>query len=157
MDYEIAYHLHCGIKLDNGRVINMKRLDQQHTYWGLIEGYPCKAQNNQRVQEVIHQAKTLYPWLKEREPCLIPPVRRDYLRHPGDREHAKKRLRGEVEWLPQIQCIGLFESMPIEMSFDLSSLTIVWFQDEFALPISTSVLQAIKSIEWNKLAHDEEF
>lgn len=57
--------------------------------------------------------------------------------------------------IPYITCYGLFNSSIIP-GFG-SSLTIVWYQDGFATPIEESVLEHIKTIDWDKVAEGYEF
>jgi hypothetical protein len=85
---------------------------------------------------------------------LIHPVRRDYLREPGDMSDS--RSRGRIpEWLPMIRCFATFESsFPVrDKNCDGSSLNVVWFQDDFAFPIR-DVVSKLESIDWDSLATD---
>jgi hypothetical protein len=38
----------------------------------------------------------------------------------------------------------------------MSSLSLVWFQDDFALPIDPLILDMIKAVDWESLARDWE-
>jgi hypothetical protein len=51
-------------------------------------------------------------------------------------------------------CRALFKSeiVPDEKSEMFSSLVVIWFQDFFALPIDTYVMEQIKAIEWDREA-----
>jgi hypothetical protein len=43
------------------------------------------------------------------------------------------------------------------MSQDGSSLVIIWFQNDFALPIDPAVVEQIKAIDWDSAAYDWEW
>lgn len=58
--------------------------------------------------------------------------------------------------LSGVTCIAEFRSGELKKpgSEVFSSLAIMWFQDEFALPIDTGVESAIEQIDWENLATD---
>jgi hypothetical protein len=62
------------------------------------------------------------------------------------------------EWLPEVRCIGVFESSVTTRNpqMHLSVLPVVWFQDEFALPIREPALGQIREMDWESLAADFE-
>jgi hypothetical protein len=92
-------------------------------------------------------------------PALITPDRRDYLREPGDMAELRSPRDQAPEWLPMVTCIGVLrDTAPArDPSKDGSMLTVVWFQDEYALPIDESVLEQLQSIDRERLAADIEF
>jgi hypothetical protein len=53
-------------------------------------------------------------------------------------------------------CIGQFDSGELNRrdSEPYSSLVIVWFQDDFALPIDAGVQTQIERVNWEELARD---
>lgn len=58
---------------------------------------------------------------------------------------------------PYIACTALFRSNGVMREDDediafASILAVVWFQENFALPIDESVLERIKAIDWDRLA-----
>ena len=61
--------------------------------------------------------------------------------------------------MPVITCIGMFESISPARNPDMhaSCLAIVWYQDDYAMPISQVVLESIKSVDWTSLALDFEY
>ncbi len=61
------------------------------------------------------------------------------------------------EWLPQIECIGVFSSLgPVrDMTKDASSLIVVWYQPEFGL--DKNAIEEIRNIDWDKYAIDWEY
>lgn len=62
------------------------------------------------------------------------------------------------EWLPEVTCVGVLRcSFPArDPDKDGSMLTVVWFQDEYALPIDESVLSQLQTIDWEEVATDFE-
>ena len=162
MNYNIAYHCHCELRLDSGRGIFLDRLTQSRVYAGLLEGTPNRASNDRTIQGILERARQVNDWLGD--PYLIDPQRRDYLREPGDMQSVIDRqdnrpleMKRSPEWLPQIACVGVFRSSPPvrDKSKDASSLTIVWFQDDFGL--DPRALEQLRSIDWVKHATDWEY
>jgi hypothetical protein len=137
------------IELRSGRLIYLHSLQQTHTYAGWLEGYPTRESNAALIQRTLEEAQRPY---REMPPYLIIPAEREVNR-PGS------RLAGEsprVE-LPPIKCVAQFDSAAIARQDCNSSLTIVWFQNDF-LPIDEEVLRQIKAIvDWGTLAEDESY
>ena len=162
MEYNIAYHCHCSLRLDTGREITLDKLSQSRAYSGLLEGAPNKASNDRTIQWALERAKRDNDSLGE--PILIPPERRDYLREHGDMQSVLDRqddrppeMKRIPEWLPQIECVGVFRSIrpARDQSKDASSLTIVWYQDDFGL--DARAVEQLRSVDWEKHATDWEY
>ena len=62
------------------------------------------------------------------------------------------------EWLPHVRCIGSFKDVvkARDPGKDLSVLTVVWYQDEYALPILEPALSQLLAMDWETLAVDVE-
>jgi hypothetical protein len=150
LNYNVAYHLHCELDLRSGRRVTLQVLQQWMTYGGWMEGVPSAEWNDRKVEGAIREAGA--------KPLLIPPVRRDYLRKPGDMD-GHTSFRGRVpEWLPMVTCVGRFQdTRPArDQSKHLSVLAVVWFQDEFAMPIDAGVLEQLRAVDWEQAAEDVE-
>jgi len=121
------------------------------TYSGLLEGVPDSRMNDTLIEAVLEDAKAWCP--QSAEPHLIAPVRRDFLRVPGD----MASLSQTFESLPLVSCIARFTDITParDSSRDFSSLVVVWFQDEFALPIAANILSTLTHLDWNAIATDE--
>jgi hypothetical protein len=61
--------------------------------------------------------------------------------------------------MPEVGCIGRFHSSypARDTGKDYSALTIIWFQDDYAFPISPDVERAIHAVDWDRLARDDEY
>ena len=139
------------ISLDSRRTISLDELHQHLTYAGLLEGLPTRKLNKDILSELkdtVHNkiwASTTPHIIKPHES----PVKL------SDERKAYYQARGP-EWepviLPKIICIGHFMSDAITDDFMFSSLTIVWFQEDWMMPIDNTILQQIKSINWDKHA-----
>lgn len=57
--------------------------------------------------------------------------------------------------IPGVVCRA--ELTSFQPARDYSSLTVVWFQSDFAFPIAPAVLQRLHAIDWNRHAADLEF
>jgi uncharacterized protein (TIGR02996 family) len=137
-----AYDPHNKIKLDAGRTIGLRALNQRLTYAGLLEGTPIRDTNDRfNIEPVIVEARG---GVANRRVRLIEPQRRDYLQTPGDMGSIKQFGR-EPEWLPAVTCIGVFGDT-------YSALAVVWFQEEYALPIEKGILTQIRALDWAREA-----
>lgn len=117
-------------------------------------GVPNAEVNDLTIEAAVEAvAKEMHPTF-DAACFLIDPPRRAYCKTPGDMQ-SHRRHDWIPEWLPMITCIAAFTSdQGIEShrgTLD-SALTVIWFQDEYALPISDLVLEQIKSINWDKHA-----
>lgn len=156
LEYEGNQHLRCALVLSGGRRITLDRLVQYPTYAGVVEGLPSPSTNDVRIETALIDAQALC--VDGAKPHLIAPSRRDYFREPGDMASAcSERLH--PEWLPMVTCAARFlDSAPVrDRSSDASTLTVVWFQDEFALPIAAPALDGLRALDWHALATDFEW
>jgi uncharacterized protein (TIGR02996 family) len=153
--YASAYHLHCKLSLRSGRRITLEALDQVMTYAGLLVGVPNREANDRFIEDALRAAER--HCVGEARPHLIPPPRRDYFCEPGDMEHLRAEFPDRApEWLPLVRCIGSFLDVvqARDKSKDISVLVVVWFQDEYALPIREPALSQIRDLDWESLAAD---
>ena len=150
LGYNVAYHLHCELELHSGRKVTLQGLRQWMTYAGWMEGVPSTEWNDRMVEGTLREAG-------ERS-LLIPPSRRNYLRKPGDMDGHKSFGGRLPEWLPMVTCIGRFQdTRPArDPSKHLSVLVVVWFQDEFAMPIDVNLLEQLQAVDWDQAAEDVE-
>lgn len=155
MKYNQSHHLICELKLTCGREIILREINQQQTYWGMLGGHPSDTSNNSMVKNALKVAKQ-HCVGNEAGPFLVPPKRRNFMREEADMDDVIASRSRKVEWLPLVRCIGVFSSSrpARDPSQDESHLTIVWFQDNFAMPIDPEILDEIRSVNWDKLATD---
>ena len=153
--YNTAYHLRCQLTLASGRTVTLEALDQEMTYSGLMEGVPNDWTNDHIIECALDAARR--HCADGAEPHLLTPSRRDYLREPGDmRSLAERRPHHVPEWLPMVRCVGSFKGIvpARDPGKDWSVLTVVWFQDEYAMPISELALGRLLALDWDALATD---
>ncbi len=132
------------LKLDSGRVIHLYQLFQSPTYAGLLEGQPSASLNKEIIEEAMrHVGEKLW---NAGTPYLIEPV-------------IQVRAGYSTPSLPPAVCLANFECFQGVSGTDdgyMSSLSLVWFQDDFALPIDPLILDMIKAVDWESLARDWE-
>ena len=138
------------IVLDSGREIFLDSICQSHTYGGLLCGYPDKDMNERIMKYVMETA------LEKMNPevtYLVPPPLIEV-----EMDDVKEYYKDAIH-IPYITCYAQFESSVIDKDDDSNGswLTIVWYQDDFALPIDESVLEHIKTINWDDVAEGYEF
>ena len=139
------------IILNSGREIFLDRICQSHTYGGLLCGYPNKEMNERSIKNAMESALEK---MNSKATYLVPPPLTEVEVDKRVKEHYPDAIR-----IPYITCYGQFESSVIkgDADNDASFLTIVWYQDDFALPIDASVLEHIKTIDWDDVAEGYEF
>jgi len=162
VEFDIAYNVHCSIRLQSGRKITLDRLTQSLAYASLLEGTPNKKSNDHSIRGALDRARRAHGALGE--PYLIEPERRDYFREKGDMQCVLERQRDRPaelkhipEWLPPVECIGVCHSTTParDRTKDASSLTVVWYQDDFG--IDDRAIELVRLVDWDRHATDWDY
>lgn len=125
--------------LASGRAIELVAIDQFPTYEGLLVGVPTREMNQHMMFELT--ARYLDP-AGYGAPLILEPEQT-----PIDGSGASSR--GTPAALPGVTCVARFMSDGLEGSGDIwSSLRVIWYQDEFALPIADLAREQIARIDW---------
>jgi len=168
---------------NNGRELNLKRIDQGLAYAHMLEGIPYGRNYAGLVN--LHLG-----WAQERHPnrniiCLEPRLRPlplpeedlarlrigcddknesaddcDLDEDAVDVRSLERLISGmnrkiELVSVGSVCCRALIESTPMdERAGMLSELIVIWFQDGFAMPIEPAVIEQIRSIDWEHEAQD---
>jgi uncharacterized protein (TIGR02996 family) len=129
------------IRLRSGWVISLLELRQFRVYEGR-EGIATHVLNEHIISRILEEERGQ---LYSGEPYLIPPI-------PKPIPYYR---RDQVE-IPEIGCVGRFHcSQPVKhFNRSGSRLLVVWFQDEFALPINPQVWEQLLAIDWEQHAAD---
>lgn len=132
--------------LRNGRTIKLSAL-QQWVKVGPLDGAPNASQCQDLVRADADRYGNRAGFYLVQPPLIA--LRPDW---DGPRNLAPM-------WLPRIVVIGDFESdYPVgpvnESGWDKSQLRILWYQEQWALPIDATVLDEIVSMDWESLAVD---
>lgn len=53
-------------------------------------------------------------------------------------------------------CIAHLTSEPLDPDNVASSLTVVWWQDAFTLPLPQEIQSAVAGIDWRRFARDDD-
>ncbi|HIP12027.1 MAG TPA: hypothetical protein EYG73_04815 [Arcobacter sp.] len=135
-----------NIKLNSGREIYLESIWQHQTYRSLISGIPNDEMNQSYIENNMRDALE-----KMNAECtyLVPPIFLELENIDKSIEEYKDAIR-----LPYITCFAQFESSVLdgdERSHG-SWLTIVWYQDDYSMPIDDVVLEHIKLIDWESKA-----
>ena len=107
--------------------------------------------NNRKIEHAMKSAIALCE--ANSKPYLIAPERQDFFAMPADMESYRRR--GYVpEWLPSVTCVARFYGLVEEESRDdeLRVMTLVWYQNEFAMPILEPAINEIRELDWYQLA-----
>lgn len=128
----------------------LRALNQHLTYGGLLEGHPTVETNQRSIDSILHDSENRH---YDVEPYLVPPVEK-LIEFPADEPYPY----GTPSMLPKVTCIGRFESAPTDPKWgDGSGLVVIWFQENFALPIDSEVLLKMSNLDWARYAGDFQF
>jgi hypothetical protein len=136
------------LKPSDGRSLTLDSLRQWRVYSGLLEGLPTRERNDAELASIIAQARET----DRHEPYVVIPQQRP-IKYEG------RYPFGEPASLPGICCVARFTShQPArDQKMDGSVLTVIWFQDGYAFPLSEAAAQAIARLDWQELARDIEY
>lgn len=146
-----AYGVACGVTLLDGRAITLVEISQGLTYEGLLEGHPTTEDNDRSIAQFLEAERRRTGW----KPLLIDPPRRALWRAQDVSADDVVEHR-PPEWLPMVRCSARFRSFPTGLDPEAheSGLTVVWYQDGYALPIAEEVFIRIRALDWSAHAHD---
>lgn len=146
----IIYGSGHKITLDNGRVLVMTSLLQRPTYSRSIQGLPTRSYNDSKVD---------YAYDRETFVLHAPRLYGDFFQMlPPGSAPARRNMTDPFELLPGVTCIARMTSTPCltdagrenDTPPPLSScLTFVWFQNYWAMPIATEVMEKLKAFDWD--------
>ena len=153
------------ITLNSGREIALAHIEQWQSYAGVLAGLPNRAMNGRVIDDA--RSRALPHCLEGAAPYLVPPrltpvetkpASAEYLKRTGmtAEQSAARDQQMHYEQLPAVVCVAVFNSdgLPKPDAEPYSSLTVIWFQDDFALPVDAGVLANIQSLDWEALATD---
>lgn len=132
-------------RLHSGRTVELEAIRQWRPA-GPLEGVPTYEMNEESVQDVVKIYGT------GQSTFLVPPkqtpLRRSRLTPPN---------RPAQMILPAIAVAAEFESnAPVGnvnvSGWDKSRLSVIWYQDSWALPIDPDVIEHILGVDWDSLA-----
>jgi hypothetical protein len=136
------------LTLASGREVRMQSLNQWSVYAGLLEGLPTRQMNARQLEHIVAATREK----DQHEPYLVVPVERPI-------EIGRPYPFGDPAALPSVACLARFHSFrpARDSSKDYSELTVIWFQEDYAFPLSEEAHLAITSIDWDARAEDHEF
>jgi hypothetical protein len=139
-----------ALRLKDGRTIYLEQLFQYRTYNWLMAGFPDPGAN----QEIVLSASR---YVEEKlwgsgQPHVIQPVERP-VEVPDE---VRQKYLYPLRLLPYTVCLAVFESLPParDPAQAYSFLKVVWFQDEFALPVDPHIEEHLRAMDWTTLATD---
>jgi hypothetical protein len=130
--------------LKSGRTLRLDSLRQWAVYSGLLEGLPTRERNDAMLEGLRTEARGR----DGHEPYLIEPTQTPI-------EYEGKYPFGEPAALPPICCVAHFSSDALD-ALHYTCLSVIWFQHDYAFPISAEVEAELSSLNWGKLAERRE-
>lgn len=147
-----VYRRGYEITLDTGRVISMDSLEQHVTYAGVLEGFPNKDRNDRHIDDLIKRYSC-----RDEKPYVLS-ASRDIIHIEADEvSHFSRTSCPQPELLPYITCIARFysdEPARDTVDSDMSFISLIWFQDDWAMPIAPNVMEQLRAFDWDSLAYD---
>jgi hypothetical protein len=148
-------HAPFEVKVESdGRSVKLEMIEQYRYEAGRLEGYPTKESNARSVNYALQSAGERWG-----TPVFLVPPAEELIPYHDDRPYPF----GTPARLPSVCCRGYFRSLaPLvgtnrdRDGFFVSSLTIVWLQEQWAMPIEDSIVDAMKAIDWAGNAHEWE-
>jgi len=144
------------IELESGRVISLTKLNQLRTYGGQYEGLPRYTPlvaNELQRQVQGGWGKTIIIDTSA-VPIPLSEERKDYYRNHRVRSLSNHSLTS----LAPVTCVASFQSSDVAKGNsddgDFSVLNMIWFQEDFAMPIDPDILNLIKSVDWDTEAEN---
>ena len=129
-----------SFKTLSGRVISAWKIEQWEAHHGRLEGSPTIESNHRMIEWHLQEQHRK----SGRRPILIPP--RQY-------ELDFDYPFGTPALLPAVACLAHFEAGPFSHNnMDGSELAVLWFQDQYALPVEPTVVAALENLDWESLA-----
>lgn len=127
-------------------IVKVTSLYQWHTYTGLIEGVPTDNMNK-KILETIHKRAT-----------SLTDIKNYYLIEPPQTpiDIGRAYPFGKPMRLPSITCaVGLkYHGTSNAAIGGTSHLTLICFQETFALPFEPTILKEISTLDWFSHAED---
>ncbi|HOY77057.1 MAG TPA: hypothetical protein PLN33_04580 [Hyphomonadaceae bacterium] len=138
------------LRLQSGRYISLREINQSLTYGGMSEGLPTVESNKQHLQRLIDSESSD----GSRAVCLISPTET-----PIPWKEAEPYPYGTPARLPAITCVARFQSNAAARNpeMDFSDLIVIWLQDDFTSLASDGVFRSLSQIDWEKHARDLDF
>ena len=128
------------LMLASGRTIRLHSLRQWAVYGGLIEGIPTREGNAETIEGLLCEARDR----DGHEPFLIEPLQTPIA-------YEGRYPFGEPAALPAIGCEADFVSSANDALF-YTQLTVIWFQNDYAFPLSPEAEAALLALDWDRLA-----
>lgn len=131
------------IQVLGGPSIELRALNQSLTYGGLLEGIPTVEMNHELRLAALGAGRSF----AHAEPLLIPPAETPI-------QMSRPYPLGVPSKMPAVQCIGRWQG-PLETRGDevgWTKLTIIWYQEDWAMPIAPEVAAQIQALDWSRHA-----
>jgi len=146
------------IILDEKRKISISSLYQWQTYKNLLCGLPTSEMNEGIIEDAVNYAKKTL--IEAKKIFLIKPIETPI-------EVNEKLSYGAPFKLPPITCIAEISYWEllnyktissisdlnihnmIEVDYKCSDLGIVWYQENFSMPVDKNILEEFRNTDWS--------
>jgi hypothetical protein len=141
------------LTLNSGRTIRLDSLRQNGTYSGVLAGSPRTEGFNDRIVKNAIERAAGELGCELSKIAVLPPrmIRSLERKRPEDLGHEEIA----VDYLPPVRSLAIFESTPVRDSDShWSSAAVLWFQERYGLPEEGHVIEKLRELDWERVAHD---
>ena len=134
------------VEFAGGTRASLHSLYQSLTYEGLLDGAPTVEMNNHTVASMRERYRGSD---RGHDALVLEPTQN--VHDDGDPGVLSNR-----SLLPRISCTARFSRWPTanEAWRDESHLTLVWWQQRWALPVDEGVLAQLRDVRWTDVAYE---
>lgn len=135
--------------IETNKEVTIKRIEQWHTYGGLLEGIPTDKMNERIIDRTKKETEEFFGM---KEIFLIAPKQTPI-------DYDGKYPFGNPASLPGVTCVAELWHNDVFRDTDkmFSSLCIIWFQEDYAFPIEKDILSKIKEIPFSKICGEFDY
>lgn len=134
------------VEFANGVIASLRSLHQSRTYEGLLDGAPTVEMNERLVASVRERYRGSD---RGHDGLVLEPPQKLL-------DDGTMNLPSSRSLLPRVLCSAWVSRWPgpNDECGDESHLTVVWWQEDWALPIDEQVLAQVRKVPWAGVAYE---
>jgi hypothetical protein len=142
------------LELNTGREVWLTRLEQYGTYMSQLEGIPFEIKGRVNVKWFVQWAQEAFKLpVAVLQPLTLPHDEK-YTAHIR-KQHRMIPDEEEIVYLAPITCVAKFWSGPVDgIDAVVTGMVVIWFQEQFAMPIDERAMKHLKQIKWDEYAEN---
>ncbi len=132
--------------IEGDKEVSIEFLNQRLTYGGLLEGLPTTKSNMRKIESLKIEGRG---YSGDGAVYVIEPLQTPI---PYEGEYPF----GDPASLPEVVCIAelRYNGASRNKNKDFSTLTLIWFQNDYAFPIDNEIIEKIKLVPFSKISDE---